>query len=252
MDVLLRVLGPLLVVLAVSLISFVACFRSKPPRAHHCSVCKRCVLKMDHHCPWINNCVGFNNYRYFCLFMLYLALGCLYVVVMGYHLFLRSVVPLRPGIRVSACKEQCMTLSWLISLCIFLALCLLGGFHLYLVLTNQTTIEFHVNLTNRHLARRKGESYRNPYDLGWSRNFQQVFGPNKFFHFLWMMPYLAKRPMAWLEFAVSLARDTWQNARWFGPWLEAKRGWLLFPIHVEHLRDQPPWSLSFWPNKVRT
>ena len=80
----------------------------------------------------------------------------------------------------------------------------------------------------------------------------QVFGPNKFFHFLWMMPYLAKRPMAWLEFAVSLARDTWQNARWFGPWLEAKRGWLLFPIHVEHLRDQPPWSLSFWPNKVRT
>ncbi|CAJ1452366.1 unnamed protein product [Effrenium voratum] len=171
------------------------CFRSKPPRAHHCSVCKRCVLKMDHHCPWINNCVGFNNYRYFCLFMLYLALGCLYVVVMGYHLFLRSVVPLRrrPA-KMSFADAQCMTLSWLISLCIFLALCLLGGFHLYLVLTNQTTIEFHVNLTNRHLARRKGESYRNPYDLGWSRNFQQVFGPNKFFHFLWMMPYLAKRP----------------------------------------------------------
>lgn len=25
----------------------------KPDRAHHCSNCGRCVLKMDHHCPWL-------------------------------------------------------------------------------------------------------------------------------------------------------------------------------------------------------
>ncbi|CCW63043.1 unnamed protein product [Phytomonas sp. EM1] len=58
------------------------CARYKPPRAHHCRHCNCCVLKYDHHCPWLGQCVGFFNYKNYLLVVLYSWLSTAWVLML--------------------------------------------------------------------------------------------------------------------------------------------------------------------------
>ena len=60
----------------------IRCEMYRPPRAHHCRICKRCIRKMDHHCPWINNCVGEWNQKYFLQFLFYVGVLAAYSILL--------------------------------------------------------------------------------------------------------------------------------------------------------------------------
>lgn len=64
------------------------CDAFKPGRTHHCSVCGRCVVKMDHHCPWVNNCVGLGNHKFFLLFLLYVFTSSIYAMFLIFYRFM--------------------------------------------------------------------------------------------------------------------------------------------------------------------
>ncbi|EGG16248.1 DHHC zinc finger domain protein [Cavenderia fasciculata] len=142
----------------------ITCRLPKIERAHHCSLCGSCVLRMDHHCPWVNNCVGLRNHRYFMLFLIYMWVCCIYVSYHSYsHVFGQRGIPFT------------VLMSFVLTLTVSIALGALMFWQLYLILSNQTTIEFLHNRTQVKRAQARGEKYINPFDLGFKENFHEFF-----------------------------------------------------------------------------
>ena len=53
------------------------------------SVCQTCVVAMDHHCPFLSNCVGADNHRNFLLFLFWTIVSCFYVTAVTTALLLQ-------------------------------------------------------------------------------------------------------------------------------------------------------------------
>lgn len=64
----------------------------KPARSKHCSMCKACVGRLDHHCAWVNRCVGENNQRYFFIFLFTLVEFCAYGAYLCFEVYRGMII----------------------------------------------------------------------------------------------------------------------------------------------------------------
>ncbi|CAL0330078.1 unnamed protein product [Lupinus luteus] len=163
------------------------CMLYRPLRCSHCSVCDNCVERFDHHCPWVGQCIGLRNYRFYYIFVFSSTLLCLYVHGFCW-VYIKRIMDYE---EISIWRAMIKTpASIVLIIYTFVCVWFVGGltvFHTYLISTNQSTYE---NFRYRY------DEQANPYNRGILENFRQVFctsiPPSKN-HFRSMVP-IPKEP----------------------------------------------------------
>lgn len=162
------------------------CKAPKPERAHHCRQCNQCVLRMDHHCPWTRNCVGWNNLPHFLRFLFWVcsvnSYGLVRTIKWNWSLWCSKL----PAYLVPK-RNIWIGLALLVAL-LFVEVSVGALFIRVLagVASNQTQIEEWEEERAKILSRRRlGPSASFPFDISTSKNVYECLGSP----LTWLIPW---------------------------------------------------------------
>jgi hypothetical protein len=98
----------------------------RPPRTSHCRLCDNCVDHTDHHCTFLNNCIGRRNYTSFIAFLVSAVLCAIYAIAFSaYHISRRhldSLDPTSPDYRSTWSSRSEVAGSFFVAIVSFLLL----------------------------------------------------------------------------------------------------------------------------------
>ncbi|KAJ3354793.1 hypothetical protein GGF32_002365 [Allomyces javanicus] len=121
----------------------------------------------------LNNCVGHYNHRYFVVFLVYLSVGCLLFSVLAAP-YVPTALDMTAEWPATYYDRQLFIFCYMIAVILGLVLTGMAAWHVYLLLTAQTQLEW---MDRRELPDDESdpesdeEDLRyNPYNLGWQGN----------------------------------------------------------------------------------
>lgn len=155
-----------------------ACKIIKPDRCYHCKRCSKCILKRDHHCRWLNNCIGYSNQKYFILFLFYLTIIKIISITTTFNYFLYNISQMI----LNSNFNYVILIFFIFNFILLIPLLLLTANTFYLAAINSTSIEI------KYPPRFSKSTYSgslNQFDLkSIYLNLAQVLGPNLVVAFL--------------------------------------------------------------------